>query len=124
MRQNFRTKDAALDHLSTIEQIGLVGRGDWFVVDHGPCVHPRYSVSRFPQVGDAVSKAFNGDSYPCGKITRISDGHRTIWTDSGMVFTRRKDGADNLDNSNAWYPKGGRTFYMIDGHHNERNPSF
>lgn len=76
---------------------------------------PRYDVIEAPQVGDLVSKSFNGDSYPCGKIVAISESLRRVKTDTGVVFFRR--GA-----TGGWKSNG--TWWMTSGHTDERNPSF
>lgn len=84
-------------------------------VDRTESVSPRYSVCDAPVVGSKVSKAFNGDSYPEGVITKVSKSMRRVETSTGMVFYRRKETA-------AWV--SGRTWSMIAGHHSSWNPSF
>lgn len=96
--------------------------GDKFMVnDSGPGCSPRFDVVRAPAVGDVVSKGFNGDSYPVGKIVKISaKGMKliTVQADDGTVlrFYRKGERA-------AWVQAGG-TWSLIHGTHNERNPSF
>lgn len=68
-----------------------------------------------PVVGDPVSYAFNGDSYPCGTITKIAVNYRWIETSEGKRFYRRKQTAAFLM---------GKTWYMVHGHINQRNPEF
>lgn len=86
-------------------------------IDQGANWSPRFDVVEAPAIGDAVSYAFNGDSYPDGHITHITPGTlRVVKTDTGSVYYRR-------GNSGRWVKKGG-TWSMIDGHHNDRNPSF
>ena len=84
-------------------------------VDRGPSTLPRYTVIRTPQVGDLVSRAFNGDYYPDGVIARISPTMKVITTDTGTRFYREGQSA-------RWVAHG--TWTMVRGHRNERNPSF
>lgn len=85
--------------------------------DNGNGIWPRYDVILAPQVGDDVSKAFNGDSYPCGKITKISKSYKRIETDKGIKFFRRRE-------SDGWYEGGRGGFAMVMGIHNERSREF
>lgn len=87
----------------------------YLATDAGPNVSPRYDVVEAPRVGAPVSKAFNGDYYPEGKITKISASFRRVVTSSGAVFYRRR-------NSGTWLEGG--TWSMVQGHHDKRNPSF
>jgi len=88
---------------------------DYHATDAGNGVSPRYDVQRLPQVGDAVSCAFNGDSYPCGTITKISASKRVIQTSEGRTFYRvRKSG--------CWKHAG--TWSLVQGHVYKQNPSF
>jgi hypothetical protein len=84
-------------------------------VDEGPGVSPRYRVIKAPKVGDFVSKSFNGDSYPVGTITKISPTW-IVTTDVGKKFRRWKE-------TGGWREQG-RGFWMVKGHHDERNPHF
>jgi len=84
--------------------------------DHGEWRHPRYAVISAPRMGDPVSYAFNGDYYPAGHITKMSDSFYRLQTSTGDVFYRSKHTA-------GWKKKGG-TWWMVAGHHNERNPHF
>lgn len=85
------------------------------VIDNGPHRGNRYDILEAPAVGDAVSYAFNGDSYPDGHITHVTAGTlRVIKTDTGSVYYRKK-------NSGAWVKKGG-TWGMIKGHVRKQNP--
>jgi hypothetical protein len=84
--------------------------------DSGEWVWPRYSAIAAPAVGDLVSYAFNGDSYPCGTIVSVSKSLRVVKTSTGETFYRRQQ-------SGTWKKEGG-TWSLISGHHNERNPSF
>lgn len=94
----------------------------YIATDAGAHVSPRYDVQRLPAVGDLVSYAFNGDSYPCGKITRVSGeagGYRRIEAtdENGVkrVFHRRRA-------SGSWIKD--QTWSLVQGHHNKRNPEF
>lgn len=84
-------------------------------IDNGSNVSPRFDIIEAPIVGTVVSYTFNGDSYPCGKIIGISASLRCVRTDDGTVFWRR-------GRSGSWIHN--RTWTMIEGRHNERNPSF
>lgn len=81
-------------------------------VDNGASVSPRYDVIFAPQIGEEVSKGFNGDYYPCGKITKISKSYKRIETDQGTTFYRRRE-------TDGWY-EGGAPYAMVQGIHNER----
>jgi hypothetical protein len=87
----------------------------YIATDAGDHVYPRYDVIKAPAVGDLVSKAFNGDYYPCGKIVKISDSLKRVETDTGEVFWRRK-------NSGQWLSQ--RTWSMVGGHISKLNPEF
>lgn len=100
------------------EATSLTG-DDWDAIDNGEWVSPRYDVIRVPRVGDKVSYAFNGDSYPDGEIVSVSaraKGFRIVKTDTGGVYYRRKQ-------SGAWIKKGG-TWSLIQGHQRRWNPEF
>jgi hypothetical protein len=85
-------------------------------VDHGPHISPRFEIIQPPKVGDEVSRGFNGDYYPCGKIVKITKGWR-ITTSEGIVFNRRKQTA-------TWVETGGGPFCLVPGVRNESNPHF
>lgn len=90
--------------------------GEQFIpVDRGSSHHPRYDFVKAPKVGEEVSYAFNGDYYPCGKITKVSASLRRVETSEGRVFWRRKLTA-------SWINNG--TWSMVQGHIDRRNPSF
>jgi len=82
-------------------------------VDQGLHHYPRFDVIRVPHVGDEVSYAFNGDSYPCGTVTAITKSLRKVTTSGGRVFWRRKL-------SGAWVNNG--TWSLQGGHVETRNP--
>ena len=89
--------------------------------DAGRWCSPQFTVVAAPAVGDAVSYAFNGDSYPCGTIVSVGGGvkRRVVAQDedgSRHVFYRRKLSA-------GWVREGG-TWSLVHGTHDERNPSF
>lgn len=84
-------------------------------IDNGANVWPRYDVIEIPQVGEPVSRAFNGDYYPAGFITKISKSLKIITTDTGSRFFRRKQ-------TGKWVESG--TWSMVHGHKSELNPSF
>lgn len=83
-------------------------------VDKGDSTNHRFDIIKAPRVGDEVSMGFNGDYYPVGKIESISASMKLIIA-GGKRFYRRKQTA-------AWLH--GKTFALIPGHYNERNPSF
>ena len=81
--------------------------------DNGPSVWPRYGVFEAPKVGDPVSYSFNGDTYPCGHITRITPTWQ-ITTDSGKKFRR--------PGTRGGFRMVGGTWSMVAGHVEECNP--
>lgn len=86
-------------------------------VDSGPNVWPRFDVVQAPKVGDKVSYGFNGDYYPDGEIVHVTAGTlRQVKTSTGNTYYRRKQ-------TGSWVQKGG-TWSMVQGHIDERNPSF
>lgn len=93
-------------------------RGDIFLAcDKGSHTWPRYDVIRAPKVGTPVSYSFNGDSYPDGHITKVGGTNCSrVYTDTGSVYNRRRQSA-------SWIKRGG-TWSLIQGHVDERNPSF
>lgn len=84
-------------------------------VDRTSGVSPRFDIVDAPKVGDPVSYSFNGDTYPCGVITKITKGWK-ITTSEGKVFNRFKQ-------TSGWRMVGG-TWWMVSGHHYEQNPHF
>lgn len=96
----------------------LTGKA-YLAVDRGDGVWPRYDVIEAPAVGDEVSKGFNGDYYPVGKIVRVGKGYKQIRVDGPrgqLTFYRR-------GNTGSWVQAGG-TWSLIPGVHNEINPHF
>lgn len=87
----------------------------YLAADAGEGCYPRYDVIEAPMIGDKVSRAFNGDAYPCGEITRITPTWR-ITTSDGTKFSRRGD-------TGSWREIHG-SFSMVNGHIYEQNPSF
>lgn len=85
-------------------------------VDRTASTSPRYGITIAPKLGEPVSYSFNGDTTPCGEISKISDSYYRIQTTTGKVFYRRHKTA-------SWIMKGG-TWSLVNGHIRERNPSF
>lgn len=86
-------------------------------IDNGAYVSPRFDVGLAPAVGDPVSYGFNGDYYPDGEITHVTEGSlRVVKTSTGSTYYRHK-------NSGKWTKAGG-TWSLVHGHINERNPHF
>lgn len=92
-----------------------IGEVRFIATDAGEHVSPRYDVIELPKVGDKVSYAFNGDYYPCGEITSISKSLRIITTSDGRKFYRKRQ-------TGSWVSD--RTWSLVNGHHNRRNPEF
>ncbi len=92
----------------------LLTNGEVFIgVDNGESVSPRYDVVKAPKIGDEVSMAFNGDSYPQGKIASISKSYKVITLDNGKRFYRRRE-------TGSWvYDK---TWSLIPGKLHTQNP--
>ena len=87
----------------------------YIATDSGPYCSPRFDVVAMPSVGDDCSYAFNGDSYPCGKVASISKTLKKITTTEGEVFYRRKLSGSWLKNS---------TWSLVKGHVATQNPHF
>ena len=83
--------------------------------DNGPHHHPRFDVARVPAVGDDVSYSFNGDTYPCGKVAKVSKTLSLITTDQGHRFYRVRE-------TGGWRMSG--TWWLVQGHKYTQNPSF
>jgi hypothetical protein len=84
-------------------------------VDSGPNVSPRYDVIVLPKVGDPVSYAFNGDSYPDGTIVSVSASLKVVKTSTGRSYYRRRE-------TGSWVNNG--TWSLVAGHVYKQNPSF
>lgn len=93
------------------ECTALTGKAH-LAVDAGEWCSPRFDVMEAPDIGDPVSKAFNGDKYQEGVIFKITPTWQ-IKTSTGKIFRRHK-------NSACWKDSNG--YGMISGHHDERNP--
>jgi len=84
-------------------------------VNNGPQHHPRFDVCRAPKVGDKCSYGFNGDYYPCGEITYVTNGSAfLVRTSDGCEFRRVKQ-------TMQWKRTGG-TWSLVIGHVDRRNP--
>lgn len=84
-------------------------------IDCGPNVYPQFDVIECPTIGDDTSYTFNGDYYPCGKITSISKSLKLIRTSDGKAFYRRK-------RTGAWLYRG--TWALVPGTIRRWNPEF
>lgn len=84
--------------------------------DAGSSTSPRYDVQRVPKVGDEVSMGFNGDYYPVGKVVSISPTLRKITVEGEQG---QKD-FYRVRETGCW--KHQRTWSLLQGHHDERNP--
>lgn len=103
----------SLEHVESIcDQ--LKDKNTFLPVDRGPSTAPRYDLIVAPKVGDDVSYALNGDSYPDGQIVAITKSFKTIKTSTGKAYRRRK--LSGSWQSGCWS--------LIPGHHSERNPHF
>lgn len=97
----------------------------YIATDAGAFTSPRYDVIELPRVGDAVSYYFNGDSYPCGIITKISTGpgyRRIVATETFSNGKQANHVFYRVRNTACW--KKNRTWSLIRGHHSQRNPEF
>lgn len=97
------------------EEVAAALGKDYIATDAGSHVSPRYDVIKLPKVGDKVSYAFNGDSYPCGVIVKVSKTKKAITTDGGKVFYRVRQ-------SGSWRNDG--TWSLTPGHVYKQNPEF
>ena len=93
---------------------------NFIAVDNGPAVHPQFDVIEAPAVGDDVSKGFNGDYYPIGKIVKISGANQRIVTVDGpyglLKFYRRRL-------TGSWVQSGG-TWGLVAGIVDRLSPEF
>jgi hypothetical protein len=97
------------------KEVAAVLGADYVATDAGQWTSPRYDVIKLPKVGDKISKAFNGDSYPSGTIKSISKSLRVIITDEGEKFYRIRE-------TGSWRNNG--TWFLTPGHVYTQNPSF
>ncbi len=105
-----------IEHAQQRAQEMSEATGDLHIAaDNGKNCSPRFDVVRVPKVGDEVSRSFNGDSYPCGKISRVSKTYGVITTDTGLKFYR-------VDQTGYW--RLHKTWWLVQGHIEERNPHF
>lgn len=81
--------------------------------DNGESTSWRFTVAKPPKVGDEVSYSFNGDTTPCGTVTRITPAW-TVVTSEGKRFKRVRQ-------TSGWRMTGG-TWWLVSGHITERNP--
>jgi hypothetical protein len=88
-------------------------------VDGGHGHWPRYGIVRQPQIGDLVSKSFNGDTYIVGRVVSVSPTGKVVTTrhDDGRTWTFYRRGL-----TGAWL--NGGMWSLVRGHHEERNPHF
>lgn len=103
-----------LDHATKHAAELTIATGDqWIPIDHGKWVAPQYSVAKMPVIGEDVSYGFNGDYYPDGKIVKVSKTLKVITTSSGKRYYRKRQ-------TNTWL--NNKTWALVDGIHDERNP--
>ena len=95
----------------TGKQFLMTDRGDGYKDDFG--------FVEVPQVGDHVSKYFNGDSYYVGKVISVSKTFKKIVAQdeqgNKVSFNRRRE-------SGAWVSNS--MWSLIGGIHEESNPHF
>lgn len=85
------------------------------LVDENQWRSPRFKIFEAPCVGDAISYAFNGDYRPDGTIVSISKSMRVVVSSSGRKYYRKGSTAQWIH---------AKTWSMVAGHHDERNPHF
>lgn len=111
-RHDWLSYDAACELAARVS----FAMGELYIgIDNGENIYPRYDIIKAPVVGDDVSYTFNGDYYPDGKIVSISESLRVVVTDSGKKYYRRKL-------TGRWVMN--KTWTLVQGHHNDKNPSF
>lgn len=89
--------------------------GDLYIATNRPNSRPQFDVVKAPKIGDDVSYSYNGDTMPCGTITKVSKTLKKVTTSSGRTFIRVKD-------TGTWLSD--RMWSMVGGHINTRNPHF
>lgn len=111
------TNPETREHFQSFEEaVAFCERHPEFLpVDRDRWTWPQYAIVEKPKVGELCSKAFNGDSYPAGHIASISKTLKKITTTTGLSFYRNGHGE-------GW--RQGGTWWLVRGHHSERNPSF
>lgn len=87
----------------------------FIALDNGPCHSPRFDITTVPVIGEKVSYAFNGDSYPDGEVVSISKTLKKITTSTGNSYYRVKQ-------TGCWKRNG--TWSLVGGHRYEQNPHF
>lgn len=110
-RNDWKTMDEALEIATRLNE--AEGCRVFEATDAGPSCSPRYDVIVLPELGDEVSRSFNGNTYSAGTIFKISGSLRRIETSDGTVFWRRKL-------SGAWLAGG--IWSMVKGNTETRNP--
>lgn len=104
------------EHANSLASYLTAMTGETYLgADEGSGTYPRYRVVKAPKIGDLVSRTFNGDTYPCGEIIKITPTW-IVTTSEGTKFRRYKD-------TGGWR-EAGRGFWMIGGHVYEQNPHF
>ena len=106
---------ATLEYAREIAKQASELTGDLHLAIYRESVLPHCDIIRSPKVGDPVSYAFNGDSYPDGHIVGVSKSLKVVTTSTGRKFYRRKE-------SGAWVNAG--TWTLVHGHVEKRNPHF
>jgi hypothetical protein len=90
---------------------------DYVGTDSGGKSSPRFDIIAIPKIGDRVSYAFNGDSYPDGEVTCVSGTRLTVLTSTGNVYRRKKL-------TGKWFLTGGSPWSLVHGHVEKQNPEF
>lgn len=108
-----------LPSLAVAERVAMqltVSTGRLYIAsDDGAHTSHRYAAKPVPRVGDPVSYAFNGDSRPDGEVASISKSLKVITTTTGNHYYRWRATA-------SW--RRDRTWWLVAGHRDERNPHF
>lgn len=91
--------------------------GQWFAYKSDYAIDP-WVARKLPQIGDAVSRGFNGDYYPCGTIRSVSPNGKKIVTTTGHQFFRHVKNAPN-----SWKLRGS-CFHLVNGTIDRTNPEF
>lgn len=107
--------DKPFSHIEKLAELATKFFGTPYVATYSSGTSPKHDLARVPKVGDKVSYSFNGDTYPCGTITKVSPTLQ-VTTSSGKKFRRYKQ-------TGGWCMEGG-TWWLVIGHIDERNPHF